>query len=141
MSRPTTGPDDPTATVPVRGRPLRPGNRWRIPPGHQTPVPARRTATPHQRPERPRQAAPAPRTAPPRPAAESLPALEPYRPCEGCEHERKRTADGTWAAAVVSLEMWDNGRRDGRYNVCNPHRRVLLAVTRLPGWRVVEYRT
>jgi hypothetical protein len=138
--RPTSGPDDPRATVPIRGRPLRPGNPWRIPPGRQSPrtAPARPPAP--ARRAGPAAARQAPVPAPQRPGRDLLPDLTPYQSCAGCQSQGKRTGAGTWPPAVTSLEFWKHGERDGRYYLCNPCRRTALAtVASHPGWRAVEY--
>jgi hypothetical protein len=140
VDRPDSGPDDPRASTPRRGRPFPPGHPYRFQADASRPAPQKPARTPvRQAPRaRPASSAPAsqarpqraPTTSPrPAPARAVIPArgqssqyatFEPYRPCENCMEE-KGWPNGAYAPSVARIAMWEGSKPLGDGNVCGSH--------------------
>lgn len=70
---------------------------------------------------------PRPRFEVPQPVREQLYELKPYRPCRDCSEGGIRNRQGLWAGAVAQVEVWQEGRFHGYYDLCAQHFKRLPA--------------
>jgi hypothetical protein len=132
LHRPTSGPDDPRAIPPKRGRPFKQGNVYRMQPGEQPgrrlPVQSASTSSATQRTQGPAASSKTSPTA----------LLDPYRPCGLCSEENNLTGPGgTWPGAVDELELWSVDNDFRRLFVCASHYRDVMR--QAPGEQVRVY--
>jgi hypothetical protein len=131
VDRPTAGPDDPRASRPQRGRPLKPGHPYRFrqdtPQGGQG-ASVRPSAAPAYRPAPAARAAASSAPTLPRrrrAAGPRFPEFSPYVPCDLCADSGRRNADGIWHPAAVSMELREEVKGGVEYvNACFAHLRM-----------------